>query len=548
MTHPGQIKKAFIVILLATSFVALSINGLAQTPEPGRISDVEGKIQTKGGYDDDWVKVGKNVAVGAGDRLWLMQRGLAEIEFPGGALVRLQGEAKLDIVTIDLVEDGFEISLTAYLGGFYIRTPPVQYNNETTTISIKSFAGIAMIQPDSLVRLDLSSDWSRLRVMEGSAKIKPSGLQADSGKRSFILKAQEQIILKQDSKRLQPETFSVALDDTLDRYNRDREYTLAEDTASEYLERPLIGQKDLDRHGHWVMIGGRDYWRPHVPQGWRPYSVGYWAWYRPYGRLWVSHDPFGYVTFHYGSWSHDPFYGWLWYPGYVWKPAHVHWIVVGPYYAWAPLGPRGHPVTTGRIHFSLHNGFGIDLNVWSYAPVTYFSPRHHPLHKHQRRFKPLERRFFINHSAKSITSTRVGRSFIRPTNNPKWIVPSKTRSTLRGDRINKSTQRQLQNVPVNKKIFKNKETQQALNSKTHVLTSNPNKKRSISQKRIHARAKIRSEHQKRHVQNVIPLTGQTHKQIGQNPGMVAQQPKTFQQGHIGRHHRNPPVKALRRMR
>lgn len=108
----------------------------------------------------------------------------------------------------------------------------------------------------------------------------------------------------------------------------------------------------LEPHGEWIVVDRGIYaWRPFDTfAGWRPYTVGRWAW-TTYGWYWVSDEPWGWATYHYGRWYYDDFYGWLWMPGYEWAPAWVEWRSGGPYVGWAPLGPYALFSITVGIHY-----------------------------------------------------------------------------------------------------------------------------------------------------------------------------------------------------
>jgi len=96
----------------------------------------------------------------------------------------------------------------------------------------------------------------------------------------------------------------------------------------------------LDRYGTWVETSTYgEAWCPlDVSAGWRPYTVGRWA-YTDYGWMWVAEDPWGYVPYHYGRWTFDSYYGWVWIPGDVWAPAWVSWRYGDGWIGWAPLPP-----------------------------------------------------------------------------------------------------------------------------------------------------------------------------------------------------------------
>jgi hypothetical protein len=96
----------------------------------------------------------------------------------------------------------------------------------------------------------------------------------------------------------------------------------------------------LAPYGTWVEAGTYGWaWCPlDAPLGWRPYTVGYWA-YSDWGWMWVAEDPWGWIPYHYGRWGFDSQYGWIWVPGDVWAPAWVAWRYGDDWVGWAPLPP-----------------------------------------------------------------------------------------------------------------------------------------------------------------------------------------------------------------
>jgi hypothetical protein len=97
---------------------------------------------------------------------------------------------------------------------------------------------------------------------------------------------------------------------------------------------------ELDPYGDWNYVADYGWcWSPgYVSAGWRPYTVGYWA-YSDWGWVWVSEDPWGDWPYHYGRWAFDASYGWVWVPGDVWAPAWVSWRYGSDWVGWAPLPP-----------------------------------------------------------------------------------------------------------------------------------------------------------------------------------------------------------------
>jgi hypothetical protein len=105
---------------------------------------------------------------------------------------------------------------------------------------------------------------------------------------------------------------------------------------------------ELEPYGMWVNYRPYGFvWIPRdVDYGWRPYTLGYWAW-TDYGWTWVSNLRWGWIAFHYGRWGFDRALGWFWVPDIVWAPAWVAWRWGDAHVGWAPL-PPGVPYYPGR--------------------------------------------------------------------------------------------------------------------------------------------------------------------------------------------------------
>lgn len=369
---------------ITIAMLFLGVNA-TQAAEPGRVSDLNGTLKAKGGYDEDWTELRSDLAIGAGDSLWLAE-GLAELELPGGTRVRFAGESKLDLIETASDEAAEGAALAPVAGQFYVHT--ADYPGAAVAIALP--AGSLALVRNTTARLEVRPDAVEIWITDGRADFTPN-----DGNQPVRLTPGESLRLAADGP-FRIERARPVSGDRLERYQRERERQLAERAGDPPLDGYVVGQEALDSHGRWIWIGGVRHWRPYVSLDWRPYTLGHWVWYRPYGWTWVSSEPFGYAVFHYGRWRHDAFYGWVWLPGTVWAPAHVHWVAMGPYTAWAPLDPWGYPVTTGRVSISFSYGFGFDYTVWSYTPTTYFvvtrPPRAQPVV-----FKPIERRFVDEH-------------------------------------------------------------------------------------------------------------------------------------------------------
>ena len=134
----------------------------------------------------------------------------------------------------------------------------------------------------------------------------------------------------------------------------------------------MTGAEDLGRHGQWQQTP--EYgalWVPSsVPSGWAPYSVGRWAWVRPWGWTWIDDAPWGFAPFHYGRWVyHRDVWGWA--PGtYVARPVYAPALV-----AWVG-GPRA--------NLSISIGSGAPVGWFPLAPREVYVPAYRSSPRYQR--------------------------------------------------------------------------------------------------------------------------------------------------------------------
>ena len=131
---------------------------------------------------------------------------------------------------------------------------------------------------------------------------------------------------------------------------------------------------DLSAYGRWMEVPAYGWcWLPDVPAGWRPYTVGTWA-YTDLGWTWVSYEPWGWAVFHYGSWYDDPVDGWIWVPGTVWAPAWVAWRYDDDDIGWAPLAPG----TSWSVVFGLRTQSAVAVlpaHNWCFVERAHFLDR-----------------------------------------------------------------------------------------------------------------------------------------------------------------------------
>jgi len=329
----------FIALAVLTSAPAQADDDLP--PRVGRVAELGGELfLAPQDAPDQWVAIGLNYPVAAGDNLWVSSEGRAEIDFGVGQF-RLAGDTSLHVSRLD--DSNFALYIAQ---GRVILRVRVLDPGETARIDAPT-GQVALTRP-GLYRVEVSPDGQRtqLAVREGEAII-------DTGS------AMQQVLPGQ----------SAALDGTTPQYvqlrngvatdgfdtwsaNRDRRYE--RNRVNSPVSRQMVGAADLDEYGTWDMASeyGAVWYPANVAADWAPYNNGYWTEVGVWGPTWVDAAPWGYAPFHYGRWAH--IHGrWGWCPGGyvarpVWAPALVGWVGGpgwrhsanngAPVYGWVPLG------------------------------------------------------------------------------------------------------------------------------------------------------------------------------------------------------------------
>jgi hypothetical protein len=101
-----RIKIMFLVclILLLPSYVSASdLGGM-------RFSYIRGDVQVRTDDTDDWVPASINMPLRDGDRIWVPEDGMAELQAKDGSYLRLAEKSALEILTLD--ENSYQTFLT----------------------------------------------------------------------------------------------------------------------------------------------------------------------------------------------------------------------------------------------------------------------------------------------------------------------------------------------------------------------------------------------------------------------------------------------------
>ena len=343
----------------------------------GYVRAIEGSATLIPAGTNDRDNAELNQPVLAGDRFIVPGRSRMELVLADRNILRVDGGSELILerlaaspdsndraTVLRLLEGNLQlVVLTDSLGD---ELPRVETPNATV-----------YTQHYGIYRIAASRDgWSEVVVRKGKAQV-----VTDRG--SEEVRADEMAYIEGD-RYADVDVRSADTYDSLERWGRrmDEEYEAADVRYVD--ERLRYAAAPLARHGSWISINSRHYWRPRVDSGWRPYWHGRWA-YTPGGYTWISSEPWGWVPYHYGSWDYLPGYGWVWEPGYVYSPAWVYWYWGPSHVGWCPTGyytryygPRfGHGY---GFRFGVYGWAGGDwghFDRWTFVGTDYFGHGYH---------------------------------------------------------------------------------------------------------------------------------------------------------------------------
>jgi hypothetical protein len=313
-------------------------------PAVARISAVQGDVSTMGGDSKDWVATTVNAPVVRGDSIATGPGSRTELQLDSANILRLDQSAEAKVA--ELTRTRIQIQVASGLVDFAVlKGTEADVEIDTPNMAIHPRGeGVYRIQVNS-------AEDTQLTVHKGQAEVTtPQGsTNVDKG----------QVIYVKGTDNPEYRLAQAAGKDDWDRWNDDRDHTIADAQAWQHTNRYYTGSEDLDRYGHWTQVPGYDWcWTPYVNAGWVPYRDGRWVSEPYYGWTWVGYEPWGWAPYHYGRWFS---YGnnWCWWPGGgfyggrpTWGPGYVSFFGFGgrrggfgvgfgfDSIGWCPLGPR----------------------------------------------------------------------------------------------------------------------------------------------------------------------------------------------------------------
>lgn len=333
------------VRLLAALMLFAATVGAVWADAPGRVarlSDYANEVQLANEHED-WHPIARNYVVAAGDNLWVVDGGRAELDV-GGMQIWLAGGSNVYFEQFD------DVSLVARLaqGAMIVRVRRMDAGDLVRVLLPQG--DVSLLAPGLYVFAADAGGSATLAVRSGRAE----ALAAGGGRR---VERGASVVLDGYGVRL--DGYAPPLPPGFDAWASARDRRIAQWDAGfdqRYggdISPLMIGLRDLDSYGSWSVSSdyGRVWFPSAVAVDWAPYRFGRWAWVQPWGWTWVDDAPWGFAPFHYGRWVR--FGGrWGWCPGeYVQRPIYAPALVAffggngwsvtvggAPTFSWVPLG------------------------------------------------------------------------------------------------------------------------------------------------------------------------------------------------------------------
>jgi hypothetical protein len=313
-----------------------------QTRGVARISLMNGEVSVKRGDASDWVAGVINAPLLSADRVSTAPNSRAEIQFDSANLMRLGGNAVVNLPTIEYGRYQVEVAhgTVTYV---VLRQSSAAVEVDTPSISVRP-------SNQGIYRINVSdAGETQLMVRAGEVEVfTPRGSQWVS--------ANQMLMARGSTSDPEFQIVSAPGLDDWDRWNQSRDQAMVRSASYQNVPQGVYGAEDLDSYGTWNNVAPYgNVWTPAgMGAGWAPYRSGRWVWEDWYGWTWVSADPWGWAPYHYGRWFWDAGFGWCWYPGvfghrHYWSPALVGWFGYGGpgigvgfgfgSLGWVPLAP-----------------------------------------------------------------------------------------------------------------------------------------------------------------------------------------------------------------
>jgi hypothetical protein len=295
-----------------------------------RLGEFEGKVETQLHAGDAWSAAERNLPLA--ESAWL-RTGVSsrlEIELDEGSAWRLGPESQAEVSDYSRLSTGQRLTILSLDHGvaYFTGEPGAA---DTLTLVVPG-AQVTLLRGARL-RLQVDAAVSRISVMEGVVRLSCPAAEMD------LREGQTVRVEPANTARFGLDREVPAME--LDRWNEDRDKTLAAASPSAVHVAQRYGVVDLDGTGVWMQTDLGAVWKPGVAEGWAPFQKGRWRWYNALGYTWISDEAWGWLPYHFGRWTRHGDLGWVWVPAAsgVFKPGDVYWLYNAKLAGWGPLAP-----------------------------------------------------------------------------------------------------------------------------------------------------------------------------------------------------------------
>ncbi|PYT32667.1 MAG: hypothetical protein DMG58_09740 [Acidobacteria bacterium] len=296
-----------------------------------RVGEFDGKVEVQIHAADAWRPAVRNMPLV--ERTWVRTANTAsvEMELDDGSVLRLSSDALFEFSDYTRLSTGQRVSVLSIDHGVaYFTGEPERRDAVILVVP----GAQATVHTGTRLRLEARDNSSQISVLEGKVRFSSPVAEMDlsEGETARVENAsRSRFFLYREIAPLDS-----------DRWNEQRDKTLAATGSAGHVPGLRYGLADLDGGGSWMQTADLGVvWKPKVTASWTPYRDGQWLWYDELGYTWIANESWGWLPFHYGRWMDASGLGWVWSPGKstAFKPGEVYWLREANLVGWGPLGP-----------------------------------------------------------------------------------------------------------------------------------------------------------------------------------------------------------------
>jgi len=296
-----------------------------------RVGEFDGKVEVQIHAADAWRPAVRNMPLV--ERTWVRTANTAsvEMELDDGSVLRLSSDALFEFSDYTRLSTGQRVSVLSIDHGVaYFTGEPERRDAVILVVP----GAQATVHTGTRLRLEARDNSSQISVLEGKVRFSSPVAEMDL--------SEGETARVENASRARFFLYREIAPLDSDRWNEQRDKTLAATGSAGHVPGLRYGLADLDGGGSWMQTADLGVvWKPKVTASWTPYRDGQWLWYDELGYTWIANESWGWLPFHYGRWMDASGLGWVWSPGKstAFKPGEVYWLREANLVGWGPLGP-----------------------------------------------------------------------------------------------------------------------------------------------------------------------------------------------------------------